>query len=137
MTGNGKDRSEITYTLLPSKDWKRLQPIFEKLNAYLPSDFTSAAAVALNQEGEIVGLNMLQLVLHCEPLWVDQRYSGRVNFLRLFEMLETFAKFKTKSLVAPGYLLVAPNEKIEKMAQLAGFHKLEGTVWVKQFTQED
>jgi hypothetical protein len=125
--------NSIHYRLLPAEEWERLAPLFRQFNWFLPPHMLANAAVAENEHGQIVGLQMLQLVLHAEPAFIDTKYSGIVNYLRLWKILDELPKDRTTPMVLPGYLLVAPNEKIRQMAEAGGFTAMEGTLMKKRW----
>ena len=125
----------LIYRLLPTEEWDRLAPIFAKNDWFLPPRQLSNASVTENSQGEIVGMQMLQLVLHSEPTYIDEAYSGKVNYLRLWDLLERIPKSKKNHLILPGYCLVAPNEKIAQMAERGGFKLIEGKLYRKLWTE--
>lgn len=125
--------ADIIYRKLPPNEWGRLKPLFEFLDWYLPDSVAAQASVA--EEGtRIVGFHVNQLVAHSEPHWQDPDYRGRVDFLRLHKLIEP--QDVSKALCAPGLMLIASNPTVERMAQLAGYTKMTGTVWTKDLRKK-
>lgn len=125
----------LIYRILPTEDWSRLVPIFQKHDWFLPPRELANASVVENSSGKIVGIQILQLVLHAEPTYIDPDYSGKVNYLRLWDILERIPKSKQDHLVLPGYCLLAPTEKVERMAELGGFKVIEGKLYRKLWSE--
>jgi hypothetical protein len=130
MSANG---NSLHYRILPPDEWPRLEPIFKELNAFLPPSFLATAAVAENSEHRIVGLAILQAVLHAEPWYVDTKYSGLVNLHHLWKLLEELPQKKAHEVLTPGFLIVAPDEKIKRLAEIAGFGEIAGTLMRKEW----
>jgi len=126
--GNG-----VKYRLLPAEEWERLRPLFKQFDWFLPPQMLASAAVAENGNGEIVGFQILQAVLHAEPAFIDTRYSGIVNYLRMWDILEALPNKHKNPLLVPGFLLVAPDEKIKEMAEIGGFSEIAGTLMKKEW----
>jgi hypothetical protein len=117
----------LHYRILPPAEWFRLEPIFKEKNWFLPPAFLATACVAENSKGEIIAFQILQSVLHAEPTFIQEEYRGMVNYLNLWEPLKALPK-KGNTLLAPGFLLVAPDDKIKRMAELGGFSEIPGTL---------
>lgn len=115
----------MNYRLLPSTEWNRLISLFEGGEMFLPPPESATAAVAEDDTGEIQGVLFLQIQLHMEPLIIR---SPRVNFLKLQETLHNAVADK-KGLT---YLCLADDPRVERMAEIAGFRRLNYTVWLKE-----
>lgn len=124
----------LIYRKLPAEEWGRLKPLFEFLDAFLPDSIAAEAAVVENSTGSIVGFQMMQLIAHAEPAWQAPEYRGRIDFLRLYNLVEP--KDTSKALCAPGLMVIATNATVERMAELAGYKPLPGTVWVKDLRKK-
>lgn len=133
MATVGTNGNALHYRLLPPAEWDRLKPYFEFMGFFLPPSFLATAAVVENSEKQIVGFATLQLVLHAEPWWVDEKYAGLVNYIRLWKLLEQIPSKKTNEALTPGFLLVAPDEKIKRMAELGGFVQIPGSLMRKEW----
>jgi len=72
----------LTYRILDASEWDRLLPFLD--SNFLPSPESSSAAIAEDEDGNIVGILFLQVVLHMEPLILT---SPKVNFARLHDTL--------------------------------------------------
>lgn len=125
--------NSLTYKLLPAEEWERLRPLFKQFDWFLPPPMLASAAIAENGNREIVGFQVLQAVLHAEPGFIDPRYSGIVSYMRMWEMLDKLPNKKGNPLIVPGYLLVAPDEKIKRMAEIGGFKEIEGVLMKKEW----
>src|SRR5260370_21793917 len=101
---------KLIYRKLPPEEWGRLRPIFEFLDAFLPDSIAANAAVVENSQRSIVGLQMFQLVAHAEPHWQAPEYRGRIDFLKLYNLLEP--KDTSKALCAPGVMVIATSETV-------------------------
>lgn len=114
----------MTYRLLPAEEWERLGPIMERQNFPIPDSRVAAAAVA-ERDGEIVGVWFLQMILHLEPLVIEDPY---VNFRTLQETLETPMLLDKKGIT---YYCCTENEKTTQIAKVCGFNR-RGDLWEKE-----
>src|SRR4249920_2549593 len=119
----------IRYRIIETTEWARLKPIFEAHGTPMPSAMLSTAAIAENDDGEIIGMLTLQPLIHAEPLWVDPRYRGMMVVRGMFRQAEKLlARF-------PGSRISAftENGTAAALAQMAGFEKQPYTVFRKDF----
>ncbi len=123
----------LMYRLLPPEEWHRLKLIFHAQKWFLPPEFLATASVAENEKGEIVAVQMLQMVLHSEPRWAHPDYRGKVNFVALDKVLEELPKERKNELILPGYVLIADTPEVARLAERAGFKKVEGTVYKREW----
>jgi len=114
----------MTYRILPAEEWYRLDPIMARQGKAVPDQRLAAAAVA-EKDGEIKGVLFLQMVIHMEPLVIEDPY---VNFLSLQETLETPMLLDKQGLSVYCY---TQDEKMNRIVQLAGFERL-GEFWGKE-----
>jgi len=126
---------KLIYRKLPPAEWGRLKPLFEFLDAFLPDSCAATASIVENRAGSIVGFQMVQLVSHAEPTWQAPEYRGRIDFLRLYKLIEPADV--SKALIAPGFMVVASTPAVERMAELAGYTRLPGTVWTKDLRKKE
>lgn len=122
----------LRYRILPSEEWDKLAPIFQKKDWFLPPSMLSTASVA-EDDGIIVGGQLLQCVLHAEPAWVEPGYSGLVNMHHIWRSLDELPKERKSPLLMPGFVLVAPSYEIARMAEIAGFQKVEGALYKREW----
>lgn len=66
----------ITYRWIEGKELERLKPVFDKFKWSELNPYFSKAIVAEDEDGEIIGFNVLQMVAHPEPLYVEKEYRG-------------------------------------------------------------
>jgi hypothetical protein len=126
--GNG-----LRYSIIKPEEWHRLEPLFRKLNFFLPPQILANCAIAENDCRDIVAFQVLQMVLHAEPSYIQPEYRGMVNLLRMWRLLEDLPKDKNNPMIVPGYLLIAPNENIARLAELGGFEAIKGTIYKKEW----
>lgn len=115
----------MTYRILPIEEWDRLLPLFAGHEADLPSPEVAGAAVAEDEDGEIQGVLVFQLVFHMEPLILR---NPHVSFVRLKETLDK-ALVEHKGLQ---YYVFAGNGRTERMAVIAGLQPTGYTAWKGQ-----
>jgi hypothetical protein len=107
------------------EDWDRIEGILAARGwTSLNRNFTRIRVAEEN--GELKGFYVLQLYPHAEPLWVapSTRGSGLAEDLA-DDMLEFL-----KDVGARGWMLVADNPMVAKMAEERGMTKLEAPVYV-------
>src|SRR5215471_17893683 len=104
----------ITYRLLNIDEWERLSSILE--SKFIPSPAASAAAVAENESGDIIGVLFLQLAMHMEPLVLS---SPKVNFERLYSTLYNSVQ-EQKGL---SFYCFSDKEVVNRMAEHVGMTK--------------
>lgn len=121
----------LVYRQLPYDQWHRLKPIFKANNWFLPPRELATAMVAENQNDEIVGVQMFQLVLHAEPVWVKDKNVQPKAMWNMFK-----DKPVESSLVLPGFVLVAPDKRTEILAEDAGFTEIAGKLYRCEFQKK-
>lgn len=114
----------MKYRVLDSEEWYKLTDLIPA--AALPTPVTATAAVAEDDEGEIVGILFLQLQLHMEPLYIN---DPTVDFRRLVAAIEEPMK-KNKNLKY--WAFIAENSRVERMADIVGFERMPWRVWSKE-----
>jgi hypothetical protein len=72
----------MRYRILPAAEWSKLEFIIDP--AHIPHSATATAAVAEDDDGNILGVLFLQLALHMEPLVLK---TPKVSFARLHATL--------------------------------------------------
>src|SRR5438477_3498347 len=114
----------MLYKILDPDQWSKLESIIPA--EYLPRPEVAAAAVAEHEaNGQIVGVLFLQLGLRLEPLVIQ---DSHVNFKRLADLLHQALASQ------PGlrYSAIATTPQVEKMCELAGMTKVQGTVFERE-----
>lgn len=132
----------ITYRLLQPEEWSRLDEIRPLLghDRPLPSSPQIADCVIAEEDGLIAGLLFMQMAPHLEPLVISPKHTGRVNYLRMVDVLERLYKERLSSQPSNGhppeliYYVFSPNPRIGKMAKVAGMTFLPYRVWHKKLT---
>jgi hypothetical protein len=115
----------MTYRLLSAEEWPRLEAVMQKHGARTPSPAGASAAVAEDADGNIQGILFLQLVIHMEPLVLE---NPNVRFDRLAQVLhESVSQYK--GLV---YYSFSETEVVNGMAKHMGFDRLPYEVWKKE-----
>lgn len=105
----------MQYRLLQPDEWDKLKPLVDP--TFLPHSDAASAAVAEDENGNIVGVLFLQLTLHMEPLVLK---SPKVSFERLHDVLYNAVQ-KDKGL---HIYVFSDKEIIERMAKHVGMKEL-------------
>ena len=115
----------MTYRMLPQEEWPRLIDIMAKQGKDVPNPAASSAAVAEDDDGNIVGVLFFQLVMHMEPLILENPY---VRFDRLAQCLHgSVSQFKGLA-----YYAFSESDTVAGMAARMGFEELPYKVHVKE-----
>lgn len=87
---NGKDRTLITYRMLPLEEWDSLRPLYANLfpDSPFPANPVGSCVVVAEEDGEIVAFWFMHLCAHAEPLGVDPVKGKGVNLLTMLHTLE-------------------------------------------------
>jgi len=104
----------ITYRLLNIDEWERLNTLLE--SKFIPSPAASTAAVAEDENRNIIGVLFLQLAMHMEPLVLS---SPKVNFERLYSTL--YNAFQDKKGLS--FYCFSDKEVVNRMAEHVGMTK--------------
>ena len=122
----------MKYRLLEPEEWGKLGKMFEIYKQTPPPPELATVAVAEDDNGELAGCLVLQLVLHMEPLVIQ---NPRANFLRLQAVLEKSLSDGLREL-APDekveYYCFSETEKVSRMAELMGLQKMPYKIWRKE-----
>ena len=75
----------MTIRELQANEWDRLKDheIFAKTG--MPDSLTAKIMIAENHVGQIIGFQVLLLVPHAEPIWIDPSYRGGMAASRLWK----------------------------------------------------
>lgn len=132
-SNGGKIEGYLDYHILDMKEWGRLGALFQGEDMYVPHPQLSVAAVAETAEREIVGVGLLQTVLHMEPWWTRPDYAGKVSIPLLQDLLEKRAE---KSVLFPGYIVTVTDARHETLARIRGLQKIPATaLYAKVFNR--
>ena len=118
---NMDTNGDITYRILPPEEWDKLRAIYPATEA-LPHPVVASAVVA-EQGGELVGVLFLQMAIHMEPLILT---TPQASFKHMATMLKEALPENL-----PFYVF-APDEKIERMADIMKMRSLGYKVYVGQ-----
>ena|SRR3990167_3302820 len=72
----------MRYRLLNTSEWPRLHDLVD--STYIPSPDAATAAIAEDDDGNIIGVLFMQLAIHVEPLILLDK---NVSFKELYEQL--------------------------------------------------
>lgn len=121
----------LKYEMLPKDQWEKLIPIFEEQGWFFPHPGLAEASVVHDENGNIVAFLCLQLVAHAEPMWVAPEWRGKVDFIEMVKVLGGWVQksMGENPLVGKGFLILATNPAIEKVARMAGLTEVPGKVF--------
>ena len=124
----------MTYRLLPIDEWPRLVDVFNALGHPVPPPTTASVAVA-ESDGKIVGVLVLQVALHMEPLILT---SPHASFLKLQATLERSMADRLPPESPLTYYAFSDGVRMEQMIAKSGLEEVDGRkVWQKQITKSD
>lgn len=115
-----ESRTETVIRKLDLAEWEQLSPIFQERNDELP-DPNLATILAAFKDGKIVSFIVLQLKLHCEPIYVMPDHSD--TFLPLINNAKVFIGSIIQKETEVWFR--ADNENICSMASHLGFELTE------------
>jgi hypothetical protein len=131
---SGKRRGEqergkrvLNYRLLDEKEWGKLYPLANGLDGPIPGPTSSVVAVAEDEDGSLVGALFIQMTLHMEPLVIDPKSTGRVNFMNLIQTLMEDGEMRDTPLYA-----FSESALVGKMCKLVGMKQLPYRIWFKE-----
>lgn len=116
----------MNYRILQADEWDKLKDIVD--SKFIPDVRTAVAAVAEDEYGKIVGVQFLQLAMHCEPLILK---SPGVQFDKLHTTLVDALKAKPENRGLTIYAF-ASNERVGKMAEHNGMTRLPYIVYKQE-----
>lgn len=124
MPDNGTRAETIEFRYLSGDEAQEFAPRLAALGYGIP--YPNGAVIVLAMAAEkIAGFCVLQMLPHCEPLWVDpqMRASG------LAEALADHAVTWLKAKGFPHFLACASNAFAEKLCQGQGMTAVEGRLY--------
>lgn len=117
------------------EEWAQIEYLFEQWGEQTPDPKRAFVAISLDPDDRVVALQVMQFVLHAEPLWVAPEWRGKFNVLGLLATLERHLV----KLLPSGftYHVMATRRNIERLASLAGMSVVgPGTMYRKTVIQE-
>lgn len=118
----------VAYRRLQSEEWEKLRPVYASQGAELPSPEYNGAIVA-EVDGQIVGMNGLNLIIHAGPLWVHPDWRRLGIATRMGQELDALIK----GLGEAGYYSFPSNRNSEAIMQKLGMERLDWTVYRRIF----
>jgi hypothetical protein len=123
--------SEPTYRWIDGptaseEEWNRFEDILVARGWMSLNRPTSRVLVAEDEYGDLLGFIVMQLVPHTEPLWVRPSKRGGEIANELADRMLTFMM----EIQARGWMLVASNDVIAKMAEERGMVRETSPVYV-------
>ena len=113
----------MTYRLLRDDEKRKLSDIWPRYKGVDLSAVLIAGAV--DEDGNIRALAVLNWVAHCEPVWIESK--APVDFRRLVRVIEENVKH-------PELWLFAPNERAERMTEICGAEPMPYRVMRKELS---
>lgn len=112
--------------IIQGKELQRLNPILEERGWPMPSEQCSIAIIG-EENGELCGFAIIQLLPHLEPVWVrtDQRGTG------LADSIVTLAAGQLESMNIQHWVSVIRNDQSKRLAESIGMVPSPGEVYVK------
>ncbi len=109
----------------PQEEWDRIDDILASRGWMSLNRLTTRLLLA-ERDGEIVGLNTLQLLPHLGPLYVRPAERGTSTTEQLVDrMLEFMAEAQAR-----GFLVISESPYVTKICEAIGMQKLERPVYV-------
>jgi hypothetical protein len=71
----------MTFEILSHQNWNELIDICRQEKMHIPSPVRSRVVVARDDNGQIVGLGVIQQVTHVEPFWIKKSHRS-IKLLR-------------------------------------------------------
>lgn len=107
----------IKYRWLTPEEAQTLKPIFDENDGAFPSPELSLFCGAINDDEEIIGFHVIQLVPHAEPMWVNPEYRAKVNWREFQKMIEGI-------LQGGDYFIFPGDERIAKLCKRGGMEEV-------------
>lgn len=127
----------MKYGLLAPQEWHMVRPIFEQFGTVPPMPEMGRIAVAIDSDGNIHGMLVLQPVLHMEPMWISEDSRQEVRFTKLVKVLEDDLDRVREGSPVTYYAFATPEaEQIEGMAKLVGMETMKWKVMRKELTSK-
>jgi hypothetical protein len=129
---NNGHKNSLLYRLIVKQDWDRLAPIFQQINKFMPDRELAIASIA--EDGpDIVAMTCLQMVSYIGPLWIDQKYTNKVDYRALKAPIdEVYKKSTNKPLIIQGYVAMCGDERIARIAEMAGMRREPNAILLVQ-----
>lgn len=123
MSKEQPKQTEFTVRMLPEEEFFRLEIIFAASGGVMPDSRGSRIAVAEDADGNIVGMFVLQVVAHGEPIWVSDDYRKTGVGAALVEKINE---------QGVGYYSFSESERVSEMCRANGMQELPYRVFFKK-----
>ena len=110
----------MNYGLLREADWSLAVPLLSSIGQQLPNIGFISAAI---DGHHVAAVHVVHPVLHGEPVVIEPRYNGKVDFYKLQMPLKRAVPKETF------YYVFAPNRKIARLAEGSGMQQLPWAVF--------
>lgn len=120
---------KLTYRFLEQDDIPQAVALYDSYGFGLPSPLHTQYLGMFDEE-HLVGVVPLQLVLHAEPVVVDEAARSAVDWTLIRDACDQ----ATEALGFPGYCILASRREVGFLASRLGMDKKEGELWLRDLT---
>lgn len=103
----------------------KLNPNFSKV----------VAAIDVDTE-KVVGLIAAQMVLHTEPIWINEAYRSQGIWREMAEMFEGYMSHMAEIGAIAGLYTQPTNDESRAIAKKMGFYESENPLYIKLYNKE-
>jgi hypothetical protein len=112
----------MTFRWIDGEELLLLKPIFDKFG-WTPLDSVFAKALVAEENGHIIGFNVLQMVLRPEPIWIDPKHRGMERDLAM--QLSTMMIDHLKDSGASYWEVIVGSPFVERLCIANGMEEIE------------
>src|SRR5271154_6348962 len=137
----------LRYRALPNYDltkdgneryWEKMREFFKGQPGFIPPMALGTAAIALNDDNDIVAAGILQMVTYMGPIRIAPDYRNEVDFMAMKKILDgTFSAGKRGSLIIQGYIALTADERQAQLAEFCGMKRIKPIVLIQNFLDTD
>lgn len=121
--------SEVSYRWIDGscsdEDWERMDKVLQS-QGWVPLNRQCSRILLAEQNGEIVGLSVQQLLPFCGPFFVAKGFRGN----GVAEKLATDTVKSLEEMNARGWFVVADSPHIPKLCKKLGMYEVESPVYI-------
>jgi hypothetical protein len=130
--------NNIIIRMLDPEQYYLLEEFCQREGIDAPSPEFSWVVAAIDTEiGKIVGIVVAQMLIHCEPIWLQKDVQGKGLKEKMMDMLELKLDEASVLKNVPIHTYVEPtNPAAEKICKKRGFVQSERKFWTKFYTGE-
>lgn len=95
--------------------------------------FSRVVAAVDTESGKVVGIMVVQMVLHAEPIWIKEEYQGRGIWREMAETMDGYLMEMAAQGIVAGVYTQPTRPETKAICEKMGYYEAEHPLYVKLY----